>query len=155
MKPRRAGKPAVTPFRPSRGLVALTVAAALVSVFVAWSPGRAANAGPDAWTAVVLDETGRPVPQATLALGGQHLLADADGRVAAQLTEPALVHAAAPGHLPRVQAVEPGRPAAITLTRRTPAVVSLRFAGDAMFGRRFHEPGPAPATYGAWPRAGG
>lgn len=52
---------------------------------------------------------------------------------------PHLLKAHAERHLPRTQAVEPGRPTSVVLTRAEPATLSLRVGGDVMFGRRYYD----------------
>lgn len=100
---------------------------------------------PQATTLIVLDaDTGRPVAQARVrTVSGSDVRTNpsgSDGVVGMELIHPALVQVTAPGHAPRVLAVAPGQNLAAPLSARTGRGISIRFAGDAMLGRRFYEP---------------
>lgn len=89
----------------------------------------------------VVDEQGRPVNGATIdALDAGSAVSDAEGVFAIDLpVGPQLVSAVAEGYLSRTQAVEPGTPTQLQLTSDSDGTVSLRFAGDTMFGRRYYD----------------
>lgn len=87
----------------------------------------------------VLDETGRPVPNAAVRSGETKVTADGGGRFALPLRVPALGTVSAPGHLSRTLALEPHVTARIVLTSQEEDTLSLRFGGDVMMGRRFYE----------------
>lgn len=111
-------------------------------------PARAATGSPanSAKTSrvVVVDDLGVAIPGASIEGPDGPLTTDAAGRAELALATPALVRAAAPGHLPRVQALSPASTSRLVLTR-SPAV-SVRFGGDVMAGRRFYWPTSAAET---------
>ncbi len=113
-------------------------------------PSHAASGSPaasgESTRVVVVDDLGVAIPGASIEGPGGQVTTDAAGRADLTLTTPALVRAAAPGHLSRVQAVSPASSARLVLTR-APAV-SVRFGGDVMAGRRFYWPTPGTAEAG-------
>ncbi|MEZ5191918.1 MAG: CapA family protein [Nocardioides sp.] len=106
---------------------------------------------PTGW--IVDGTTGQPVLGAVATLLGDRgkAASRADGSFALDLNTPRLVRVSAPGYATRVLAVGPEEPARVSLTPRGPSGLSLRFAGDAMLGRRFYE-GTTEST--PWLRAG-
>ncbi len=99
---------------------------------------RAAVSAPSA-KGSILDETGRPVPNAEVRSGGTKVAADATGRFVLPMRTPDLATVTAPGHLPRTLALEPTSTASVVLTSKAAETLSLRFGGDVMMGRRFYE----------------
>lgn len=102
----------------------------------------------DAWLVHVVDEKGHPVEGASIALRGSddefaaegvgQVVTDRFGYATFTVDGPALVAVSAKDRVSRVRAVQPGTVDQVTLFPRH-GTVSLRFAGDTMFGRRFSD----------------
>ena len=107
-------------------------------------PTTGATASPGTTRVVIVDDLGATIPGARIEGPGGALIADAQGQAEIAVTTPALVRAAAAGHLPRVQAIAPSTNTRLVLTR-SPAV-SVRFGGDVMAGRRFYWPETASGS---------
>ncbi|EOM76159.1 hypothetical protein DW322_18480 [Rhodococcus rhodnii] len=123
--------------RDSHGWLAPAVATVVVLgvgvAAAAYLPGRAGAGGDDAMRGTVVDETGAPVADATIRVGGHLARTDADGMFALPTERPGLASAQAPGRLARTQAVSPGEPTRIELTSDADASAALRFGGDVSF----------------------
>ncbi|MFD4367962.1 CapA family protein [Rhodococcus sp. NPDC058521] len=87
----------------------------------------------------VVDETGKPVSDASVNAAGELVRSEDDGTFELPLDKPALAVAESGGHLPRTQAVAPGEDARIELTSGADTSMALRFGGDVMFGRHYYE----------------
>jgi hypothetical protein len=117
---------------------------ALLGCMLLASPALAATI-----TGFLVDDSGQPIPGATVAVGNAQFTTAADGRfdVRVDLAEPAALHISADGHYKAVHtfsaadidAVD-GDVGRITLVARQPGRRLLLFAGDAMLARRFFEP---------------
>ncbi|MFJ6374567.1 CapA family protein [Pseudarthrobacter oxydans] len=98
------------------------------------------TAGPVQGTGLVTDETGQPIAGAEVAsAAGETIRTGADGTFPVDRT--AVYTARKAGHLSRAAAGTAGAPLRLVL-RAEEGAVSLRFGGDAMFGRRFYEAPP-------------
>jgi poly-gamma-glutamate capsule biosynthesis protein CapA/YwtB (metallophosphatase superfamily) len=95
---------------------------------------------------VVVDETGAPIPGATVDVAGRSVPADATGRAEMSVNQPILAIVTAPGHLPEPAVVGTDSAPELTvgLISRTGADgterFAVNFAGDMMLGRRYLEP---------------
>ncbi|MCV2490909.1 CapA family protein [Geodermatophilus sp. YIM 151500] len=122
-------------------LAVLVVLLAATAVITANSRPPGADGDSSTLVARVVDERGEPLAGTRLRLGtGGTVTTDGNGRVRVPApARPHLVTVAADGHLPRTQAVRPGTPTEIRLTSDAARTVSVRIAGDTMFGRRFYD----------------
>jgi poly-gamma-glutamate capsule biosynthesis protein CapA/YwtB (metallophosphatase superfamily) len=123
---------------------AAAAAALAALVGVLWT-GR--GPGPDAYQAPpaaghgrVVDEHHQPVPDAAVVASGVTAHTDSRGWFAVPVSRPALARVEAPGHTPRVVALDPRGAGDVELTSHPERTVVMRFGGDVMFGRRFYEP---------------
>lgn len=97
-------------------------------------------------TLVVVDETGSPVPGATLEVAGRSIPADARGHAEVSLNQPELAIVAAPGYLPEPVVVSADLAPELEvglIARNGPdgsKRFAINFAGDMMLGRRYLEP---------------
>ncbi len=71
--------------------------------------------------------------------GARSAAAPATASAELPIERPGLVSIEADGYLPRVMAIAPGQRLDVALVPRTDGVVSIRFGGDVMMGRRFYE----------------
>ncbi|WP_189337475.1 CapA family protein [Arthrobacter sp. AFG7.2] len=112
----------------------------LTAHFAGLSPAEPAAASPTDWAGVVADETGQPLAGVEVTTAaGDTVQTGPDGKFPVGTT--AVYTARKAGHLSRAAAASAGAPLRLML-RREEGAVSMRFGGDAMFGRRFYE---APA----------
>jgi Bacterial capsule synthesis protein PGA_cap len=87
----------------------------------------------------VVDPQGRPLAGVVVQGPAGETTTDSRGRF--ELGSAAgWVTAHAEGWLPRTRAAVPGEPVLVRLAAATPGTVTLTFAGDVMFGRRFYDP---------------
>jgi poly-gamma-glutamate capsule biosynthesis protein CapA/YwtB (metallophosphatase superfamily) len=121
-----------------RALTVVAVSAAAVAGITQLGSGAPRGSGDEQATGVVVDDGGEPVAGAVVRLGDDRARTDGAGRFALPATAPAVARVSGDGLLGRAQVLEPGVPARVVLTRADGAL-SLRFGGDAMMGRRFHE----------------
>ncbi|GGC56259.1 hypothetical protein GCM10011410_05890 [Hoyosella rhizosphaerae] len=70
---------------------------------------------------------------------GREASTAADGAFVLPSREPKLLEFQADGYVPRVVAAAPGQPISVNLTPVSEGAISIRFGGDVMFGRRFHQ----------------
>jgi poly-gamma-glutamate capsule biosynthesis protein CapA/YwtB (metallophosphatase superfamily) len=103
----------------------------------------------DTISGTVLDDAGRPIPGATVAVGEMAIRTEADGRfeLEVDLDEPASLQIGADDFYTAMHsfarediAAADGHVGNITLVARRPERRLLLFAGDAMLARRFFEP---------------
>jgi poly-gamma-glutamate synthesis protein (capsule biosynthesis protein) len=135
--------------RTERSPINLALPVVVTALVVAGVTGVAAQNGPKVGaraavsvpsaTGTIVDETGRPVPNAVVRSGASKVTADANGRFSLPLRVPTLATATAAGHLPRTLALEPTVSVSVVLTSKAEETLSLRFGGDVMMGRRFYE----------------
>ncbi|MEP6296881.1 MAG: CapA family protein [Ilumatobacter sp.] len=128
---------------------AAALAISLVGALGCGAYDRMESDPPGAPTAVVVvtvaDEGGRPLPDATVTVGGGAAFVDSLGRAELVLERPDVAVVAAPGHLDEPVAVAPRDGAvSVELWSRTDerggSRVSMTFGGDVMLGRRYLDP---------------
>ena len=89
---------------------------------------------------LVVSLDGTPLAGATVAVGEQRATTGPDGAFDLEVpVDPSWASVTAEGHLPRTEAISPGRPMLSRLTPQDGQTVSLRFGGDVMAGRRFYD----------------
>jgi poly-gamma-glutamate capsule biosynthesis protein CapA/YwtB (metallophosphatase superfamily) len=127
-------------------LTALALAM-LVALVVAWRVDAVATSVPPdhSYTITVVDETGDPLPGATVSSASHELVADQDGSVEIELNAPELFIIAAPEMIP--DAVVVGSPDQTAIMAGLLAEVGptgprtvMHFGGDFMLGRRYQQP---------------
>ena len=129
---------AVTP--PPPQFDALPTRTALPAPAATAEPAASPGAVP-ALSGWVIDLAGNPVAGAQVSTDTAQGLTGEDGRFAlAAQSHPQWVVVKHPDYLTRVRAAAPGQPVVFRITPDDGETVSLLFAGDAMFGRRFYDP---------------
>ena len=89
---------------------------------------------------LVVGGSGQPVPGAVVRAGnGETATTDANGQFTLP-GEPTWVTVSAQGWVTRTRALGGGDPTTVRLVRDRPGTVTLSFAGDVMFGRRYFDP---------------
>jgi hypothetical protein len=120
-----------------------TIALVVIGLWVLgmlWLAGVRLPGSSPTLTGVVVDPRGAPVGGATVSTeDGTETVTARDGTFS--LAAPASwLTVRAKGWLPRSRVGAPGDPVVVRLLRDQPGTVTLAFAGDVMFGRRFFDP---------------
>ena len=120
------------------------VAVGVAVVTSACAGGTVARVGGEAATVVVVDEAGRPVPGAVVAVHTGQFVTDSRGEVDVAVDGPAAGTVSAVGMLDEPIIVAPGNRSRVKMwARRGPggsARIAMHLGGDVMLGRRYLEP---------------
>lgn len=112
-----------------------------VSLLAACTPPRSDDVDQRDITGRVISLSGSPVSGASIDTATAQTTTDGDGRFRISAGQGAQwVTVKHPRFLSRTRAAVPGAPVLIRLTPDDGETISLNFAGDTMFGRRFYDP---------------